>query len=89
MVIVIESECYLVNGDKFTTLHGEKGVVTILNDRDMPRTHNKAAQIVIMIRSRNLTTSMRSSIRTKMLMLLMTTTILGAKNMGSHQFCDL
>lgn len=47
MVVLIESECYPVNGDKFTTLHGQKGVITIINDEDMPHVNNRAAQIVI------------------------------------------
>lgn len=36
-----------VNRDKFTTLHGQKGVVTILPDEEMPMIRNKHAELVI------------------------------------------
>ncbi len=36
-----------VNGDKFTTLHGQKGVVTILPDEKMPMVQNRHAELVI------------------------------------------
>jgi DNA-directed RNA polymerase beta subunit len=36
-----------VNGDKFTTLHGQKGVVTILNDNEMSVVNGRSAEIVI------------------------------------------
>jgi DNA-directed RNA polymerase beta subunit len=34
--ITLEYVGYPVNGDKFTTLHGQKGVVTILPDNMVP-----------------------------------------------------
>ncbi len=36
-----------VNGDKFTTLHGQKGVVTILPNNKMPMVRSKHAELVI------------------------------------------
>jgi DNA-directed RNA polymerase beta subunit len=36
-----------VNGDKFTTLHGQKGVATILPDEQMPMVNGKIAEMVI------------------------------------------
>ena len=45
--ITIESKCTPVNGDKFTTWHGQKGVITILEDEEMPIVNNKYAEIVI------------------------------------------
>jgi hypothetical protein len=44
----IEAKCHPVNGDKFTTLHGrQKGVVTILDDSEMPQVNGRHAEIVI------------------------------------------
>jgi DNA-directed RNA polymerase beta subunit len=45
--MVLECQCLPVNGDKFTTLHGQKGVVTILDDSQMPTLRGKSADIVI------------------------------------------
>lgn len=45
--LVITCECYPVNGDKFTTLHGQKGVITILSDHNMPYVNGYPAEIVI------------------------------------------
>jgi DNA-directed RNA polymerase beta subunit len=47
VAIVVSAECLHVNGDKFTTLHGQKGVVTILNDIKMPAIKGRYADIVI------------------------------------------
>ena len=38
---------YPVDGDKFTTLHGQKGIVTIVSDEDMPIVKGRYAEIVI------------------------------------------
>ena len=35
-----------VNGDKFTALHGQKGVITTLNDIDVPTVRRKHAEII-------------------------------------------
>lgn len=43
----ITASCLPVNGDRFTTLHGQKGVVTILPDSEMPRVGRRVAEIVI------------------------------------------
>ena len=43
----IYCECLPVNGDKFTTLHGQKGVVTILDDREMPVVADVCAEMVL------------------------------------------
>lgn len=45
--VVLRSECLPVDGDKFTTLHGQKGVVTILEDSEMPRIKRRYADVVI------------------------------------------
>ena len=45
--VVISCTCLPVNGDKFTTLHGQKGVVTILDDYSMPHIDGRPADIVI------------------------------------------
>ena len=45
--LTVESTCLPVDGDKFTTLHGQKGVVTILDDDDMPSVQGRHAEIVI------------------------------------------
>lgn len=45
--VAISCECYPVNGDKFTTLHGQKGVATILDDYCMPAVNGRHADIVI------------------------------------------
>jgi hypothetical protein len=45
--VTIRSECTPVNGDKFTTWHGQKGVITILEDEEMPKVNDKYAEIVI------------------------------------------
>jgi len=47
VTVIIKSMCLPVNGDKFTTLHGQKGVVTILDDIDMPSVYGKYAELVI------------------------------------------
>ena len=44
--VTLECECYPVYGDKFTTLHGQKGVITILDDKDMPRIRKRHAELV-------------------------------------------
>jgi RNA polymerase Rpb2, domain 6 len=43
----IQCSCHPVNGDKFTTLHGQKGVVTIFDDHEMPMVNGTPAEIVI------------------------------------------
>ena len=45
--IVVERSGSPVNGEKFTTLHGQKGVVTIVDDNMMPSVHGTVADIVI------------------------------------------
>ena len=45
--LVVVSHCLPVNGDNFTALHGQKGVVTILDDYRMPSINGKTADIVI------------------------------------------
>ena len=45
--VTVDVMCYPVNGDKFTTLHGQKGVVTIFKDEDMPVVNGMRAEIVI------------------------------------------
>jgi hypothetical protein len=47
VIIVLACDCYPVNGDKFTTLHGQKGVVTVLEDHEMPVVANRRAELVI------------------------------------------
>jgi len=46
-LLVITCDCHPVNGDKFTTLHGQKGVITILADHNMPYVNGNPAEIVI------------------------------------------
>ena len=45
--VQIVCTCVPVNGDKFTTLHGQKGVITILPDSDMPCVNNSTAELVM------------------------------------------
>jgi RNA polymerase Rpb2, domain 6 len=45
--IVVERSGSPVNGDKFTTLHGQKGNVTIVEDNMMPSVNGTVADIVI------------------------------------------
>ena len=47
VIVVIHCDCYPVNGDKFTTWHGQKGVVTIVNDHDMPCINGQYTELVI------------------------------------------
>lgn len=43
MKVVVESRCTPVNGDKFTTLHGKKVVVTIVQDEYIPSVDGRCA----------------------------------------------
>jgi len=45
--VVVSANCLPVNGDKFTTLHGQKGVVTILEDSKMPTVKDMVVDMVI------------------------------------------
>eukprot|EP00978_Attheya_sp_CCMP212_P010556 scaffold25642_cov73-Attheya_sp.AAC.3 len=45
--VILDVTCYPVNGDKFTTLHGQKGVATIFKNEDMPVVNGMSAEIVI------------------------------------------
>ena len=45
--VTLDVTCYPVNGDKITTSHGQKGVVTIFRDEDMPVVNSMRAEIVI------------------------------------------
>jgi len=47
VTVTVESMCLPMNGGKFTTLNGQKGVVPILDDIDMPSVHGKHAELVI------------------------------------------
>ena len=47
VLLIITCECHPVNGDKFTTLHGQKGVITIISDHNMPHINGEPAEIVI------------------------------------------
>jgi DNA-directed RNA polymerase beta subunit len=46
-IILIEYIGLPVNGDTFTTYHGQKGVVTILPDHHMPKVKGRIADLVI------------------------------------------
>jgi hypothetical protein len=43
--IIALHECSPVNGDKFTTLHGQKGAMTVLDDCFMPSMNGRTADI--------------------------------------------
>ena len=45
--VLVEYIGYPVDGDKFTTLHGQKGVATVLEDSKMPVVNGRVADIVI------------------------------------------
>jgi DNA-directed RNA polymerase beta subunit len=47
VAITVSATCYPVNGDKLTTLHGQKGVITILEDVDMPLVKGTRVELVI------------------------------------------
>ncbi len=47
VIILVEYIGLPVNGDKFTTYHGQKGVVTILPDHHMPKVKGRVADLVI------------------------------------------
>jgi DNA-directed RNA polymerase beta subunit len=47
IILFVEFIGFPVNGDKFTTYHGQKGVATILPDEKMPRVSAGIADVVI------------------------------------------
>ena len=45
--LTVERASHAVSGDKFTTLHGQKGVITILSDSAMPRVGKFVPELII------------------------------------------
>lgn len=45
--MVVSRQCRALTGDKFCTLHGQKGVVTVIPDREMVSTNGVPVDVVI------------------------------------------